>query len=54
MDKLRKHGEKNFLFEMSFSIIILIGILGNATNILVLSRKNMRKSLSFQLFFNEF
>jgi hypothetical protein len=50
MDKLLKKTNLNYLFEMSFFIIILIGIVGNATNILVLSRKTMRKSLSFQLF----
>ena len=50
MDKLLKKTNLNYLFEMSFFIIILIGIMGNATNILVLSRKTMRKSLSFQLF----
>ena len=35
---------------MSHSIIILIGIMGNATNVLVLCRKTMRKSLTFQLY----
>jgi hypothetical protein len=50
MDKILKKVSLNYVFEMSYSIIIVIGILGNATNILVLSRKTMRKSLTFQLY----
>jgi hypothetical protein len=36
--------------EISFLIIILIGVIGNLTNILVLSKKSMLKSLTFKLF----
>ena len=38
------------LCEISFLSIISIGILGNATNILILIQKSMRKSFSFQLY----
>jgi hypothetical protein len=38
------------LCEISFLMIILIGILGNATNVLILTQKSLRKSFSFQLY----
>ena len=41
----------NFLIEISYSLIIFLGIVGNMANILILRRKTMRKSLTFQLFF---
>ena len=38
-------------FRLLFVIIICVGILGNLTNVLVFSRKNLRCSFTFRLIF---